>query len=604
MVCRYRIDMTYSGKKGAGVLGQGSFGKVYLVVDTTTNERYALKTSEKDLCSGVTIISAPESDIHFRLKHPYLMPAVDLFRRGDVDTCGIPLDSVRQGVLLPLMDYDLSEIENDNKDAPKYPQFNSLLAAWQLACGLEALHQAGYAHLDIKPPNILQKGDQTRLADFGLAVSLKTPMITFPVMTPTYRPPYVKYVSDNEVRFNKSDYQAADLFSLGLVFMDLTTGGSRPPWTSPRTRDQQNTYTKQLAEESNVYLDQLADFLKKNENYPNFLEQRQKRWRLPLASVDAMFEFLRLIKGMITPTPTTLKASDVRRRLEYLWPAHPPVPKLLVVPNAALNMQYNDEFWRIVTDTVPVTGDRHQEHLMHLFLAVMTFATPDPSLYIVAQGYKSWVLSYYYACAHIVSEFYPYGPTDITFPYYDPMNARLYDDAYTGPVVSADDGVCAARVRILESKELQGRFNFILPGDPTLSVVRPPAVTTRRQAGQIQPAKVNTGTEEPKRGQPTGLALYTAFRSQRYPDLVKQYGAAEAKTRLAEAWKAQKAATANPSQPPLVSGTAAAGATGGTGRLAQYYEYRRQRLPELMQQYPPVEARQRLHDEWKAMKKT
>jgi serine/threonine protein kinase len=54
MACRYTID---TAAPNGGILGQGSFGRVYKVIDSTTKRIYALKTSEEDTCRNPMLSS-------------------------------------------------------------------------------------------------------------------------------------------------------------------------------------------------------------------------------------------------------------------------------------------------------------------------------------------------------------------------------------------------------------------------------------------------------------------------------------------------------------------------------------------------------------------
>ena len=47
--------------------------------------------------------------------------------------------------------------------------------AQQILIGLDSIHQKGIVHRDIKPQNILIKGDKPLLADFGVSSILENP---------------------------------------------------------------------------------------------------------------------------------------------------------------------------------------------------------------------------------------------------------------------------------------------------------------------------------------------------------------------------------------------------------------------------------------------
>jgi len=515
MVCRYTV------KK---VLGEGAYGKLYLVEDMRDGTQRALKTAMGDLCTN-NRISAAETQIHLHVHHPYLMGGIDVFRRSDVDTCGLPMEAVTQGLLLPLADYDLDKIRKDDRDDPSYPDFNALRASWQLACALEALYAAGYVHMDIKPANILQKGDTTLLSDFGLAYWKTTKELDRLVITLTYRPPYVR----DDKALPMSSYMSADLYSLGLVFLDITAGIVRPNHNDY----EENVYVGELSKHAHARLDQLITRCGDNMNTPGFLEAQQKRWRLPLPSVDALVKYLKIIKLMVSPTPTALTATDVRLRLEALWPAHPPAPLLRIDPPPPLAEQYRSAAERVVT-AKGFKNKRAPAHAVNLFLAVMkVVSSPPPMGYISygLDGHMSWILPYLFACINIVATFYHETEKYSFYVEYKLANAILYDDTYAGEFNYQATAICAALQVIASSEKLRGQYNYVLPGE---AQTYPPITLTPSMAASSA-----------KRPQPAGFAAYQAFKAARYKDLRSQYSLDEVKARLAAEWSAFKTQKAN-----------------------------------------------------------
>lgn len=91
----------------------------------------------------------------------------------------------------------------------------------QMVQGLQAIHDAGYLHLDIKPSNILiAEGGLPKLADLGLARLLDARGLAHVEQvagTPAYMAP--------EQTYPGSDLScASDIFSLGTVFYQMLTG--------------------------------------------------------------------------------------------------------------------------------------------------------------------------------------------------------------------------------------------------------------------------------------------------------------------------------------------------------------------------------------------
>lgn len=104
--------------------------------------------------------------------------------------------------------------------------FSSILAA------VEALHQAGYAHLDLKPENILYGADgYFRVCDFGQAQASRfVQSVAGPFGTPAY-------CSPEQHRANNFDTRRADMFSLGVILFVLLTR-TEPDTVSHAIRDE------------------------------------------------------------------------------------------------------------------------------------------------------------------------------------------------------------------------------------------------------------------------------------------------------------------------------------------------------------------------------
>eukprot|EP00929_Paragymnodinium_shiwhaense_P037144 TRINITY_DN19840_c0_g1_i1.p1 TRINITY_DN19840_c0_g1~~TRINITY_DN19840_c0_g1_i1.p1 ORF type:complete len:910 (-),score=156.98 TRINITY_DN19840_c0_g1_i1:245-2974(-) len=161
------------------VLGKGSFGVVRLVQHVRSGFQYALKRVKK--VNGQTdAATAHECNMLSKVDHPFMMYLVKTF-----DT---PQNVYMLTELLPggdlkdlLTSYDLSDVE----DARFY--VGSLVVA------LEALHNNGIAHRDVKPENMmLDSQGYVKLIDFGLSKALMNGSRTFTLCgTPHYMAPEV-----------------------------------------------------------------------------------------------------------------------------------------------------------------------------------------------------------------------------------------------------------------------------------------------------------------------------------------------------------------------------------------------------------------------------
>ncbi len=99
--------------------------------------------------------------------------------------------------------------------------------AIQVSLGLEAAHNRGIVHRDVKPQNIIISTDgKVKLSDFGIAKATNSNTITGNVMGS------VHYSSPEQVRGGASDARS-DVYSLGITMYEMVTG--RVPYDGDST---------------------------------------------------------------------------------------------------------------------------------------------------------------------------------------------------------------------------------------------------------------------------------------------------------------------------------------------------------------------------------
>src|SRR5260370_439087 len=105
-------------------------------------------------------------------------------------------------------------------EPPPWPVRRVLKMAQQVLAALDAAHQQGIIHRDIKPDNILMHGDRALLADFGIAKLMEgDPGLT--VMGTFMGPP--DYAAPEQVLALPLDGRS-DLYAFGVVLYELLTG--------------------------------------------------------------------------------------------------------------------------------------------------------------------------------------------------------------------------------------------------------------------------------------------------------------------------------------------------------------------------------------------
>jgi serine/threonine-protein kinase len=202
-------------------LGSGGMGQVYGAEDTTLKRQVAMKRMSAQA-------NASESDRKRFLKEAQRASALNH------PNVGAMYDVVEhEGELWLVMEYVEGETLRRRMRQPISTEEFFAIAA-QCCEGLQAAHEKGIIHGDIKPENIMiAPGNRVKLLDFGVArrswnskpddatKSMETMSVSGG--TPAYMAP--------EVLLQKPDDGRSDLFSLGLVFYEML-GGIQPFQTS------------------------------------------------------------------------------------------------------------------------------------------------------------------------------------------------------------------------------------------------------------------------------------------------------------------------------------------------------------------------------------
>ncbi|MET0402810.1 MAG: serine/threonine-protein kinase [Cystobacter sp.] len=193
-----------------GLLGAGGMGQVYRARDIALERTVAIKLLHEALCADPRSVARFEREARAmaRLEHAHIAPIHAVGQER-----GRPFI-----VMKHLEGMSLSRYLRSLPGPLPVPEVLAL--ARQLCAGLDFIHQRGCVHRDIKPGNIfLSPGGHATLLDFGILWEYRGEDATrsgASVGTPSYMAP-------EQARGEQVDGRA-DLFSLGLVLLELLTG--------------------------------------------------------------------------------------------------------------------------------------------------------------------------------------------------------------------------------------------------------------------------------------------------------------------------------------------------------------------------------------------
>ncbi|KAI9803720.1 MAG: hypothetical protein M1833_000632 [Piccolia ochrophora] len=188
-------------------LGSGGFGVVDKVVHTVSKKAYARKTWHKK--SFYEYLEIETSAMKRLRGHRHIVELISTYERGN-ELCLL---------MSPVADYSLRDMLDTPLSLPTDPRWEILYRALGcLSVGLAFIHHHQIRHKDIKPANVLVRGDNVLWTDFGLAFDyseLSRSTTTGPkgFQTLHYSPPEV---INETARGRKSD-----VFMLGCVFLEI-----------------------------------------------------------------------------------------------------------------------------------------------------------------------------------------------------------------------------------------------------------------------------------------------------------------------------------------------------------------------------------------------
>jgi serine/threonine-protein kinase len=207
MVGEYRVDRR---------LGAGTFGAVYAGEQPVIGKRVAIKVLHRKFASDAGVVSrfVAEARAVNRIRHRNI---IDIFSFGALEKKGPYfvmelLDGMTLGELL--------------RHETRLGLAEAIPILRGIADGLDAAHEAGITHRDLKPDNIFLAAEKgggyfPKLLDFGVAkladdLTAHKTATGAAIGTPSYMAP-------EQCRARRVDHRA-DIYALGVVIHEMLTG--------------------------------------------------------------------------------------------------------------------------------------------------------------------------------------------------------------------------------------------------------------------------------------------------------------------------------------------------------------------------------------------
>ncbi len=227
MVGEYRVERK---------LGAGTFGEVYAGEQPLIGKRVAIKLLHRKLSSDAEVVSrfVAEARAVNRIRHRHII---------DIFSFGLTGDKRHYFVMELLDGLTLRDLLDRERRLPldvALPIFRGIADA------LDAAHEAGVTHRDLKPDNVFLAVERDgsyfpKLLDFGIAKLLGEDVAHRTATGMAMGTP--RYMSPEQCRGKKVDHHA-DIYSLGVVVHEALTG--RPLFDADSTMDVLFMHTSEL----------------------------------------------------------------------------------------------------------------------------------------------------------------------------------------------------------------------------------------------------------------------------------------------------------------------------------------------------------------------
>ena len=189
------------------LIGSGGMADVYKAKCHKLNRFVAIKVLKAEFSSDGSFVSKfkAEAQAAAGLMHPNIVNVYDV---GEEKRMYYFVMELVEGITLK--HYIEKKIRLTAKEA--------VSIAIQVSMGIEAAHNNGIIHRDIKPQNIIiSKEGKVKVADFGIAKAATSNTVTSHAMGS------VHYTSPEQARGGYSDAKS-DIYSIGITLFEMVTG--------------------------------------------------------------------------------------------------------------------------------------------------------------------------------------------------------------------------------------------------------------------------------------------------------------------------------------------------------------------------------------------